>query len=63
MKTKNQTGHTVPELAISKAANEDGFSATSARESATVRKQAWSPLEVWRTRVKNAAPHNSSEPG
>ena len=61
MKTKNQTGQKLPELAITKAANEDGFSTALARESAT-RKQAWSPLEVWRTRVKNAAPLNQSEP-
>jgi hypothetical protein len=50
MKTKNQTEHALLELAAAKAANEDGFG--SGREANAVRKQAWSPLEVWRTRVK-----------
>ena len=62
MKTKNQTGHNLLELAINKAANEDGFSAAAAREAASARKQAWSPLEVWRTRVKNSAQINRTEP-
>ena len=53
MKTKNQTEHHLLELATTNAANEDGISPEAARENATaVRKQAWSPLEVWRTRVK-----------
>ena len=53
MKTKNQTGHDLLELAVSSAANEDGISPAGTRESvASARKQAWSPLEVWRTRVK-----------
>ena len=29
---------------------------------AAVRKQAWSPLEVWRTRVKTPAQLNRTEP-
>jgi hypothetical protein len=62
MKTKNQTGHTVLELAINKAANEDGFSSTTARDALAGRKQAWSPLEVWRTRVKNTVQLNRGEP-
>jgi hypothetical protein len=57
MKTKNQTEQVLLELAASKAANEDGFTAGSsaARESASPaagRKSSWSPKEVWRTRVK-----------
>lgn len=52
MKTKNQTEHSMLELAINKAANEDGFTPPGAREVTSGRKQAWSPLEVWRTRVK-----------
>jgi hypothetical protein len=64
MKTKNQTEHDVLELAAS-AANEDRFSAGSSRDAApesrkstsdsTITK-AWSPYEVWRTRVKPGAP-------
>ena len=53
MKTKNQTEHALLELAIAKAANEDGISPASPRESNTQRK-GWSPLEVWRTRVKSS---------
>ena len=56
MKTKNQTEHHMLELAAATAANEDGISPVSSREgSASVRNQAWSPLEVWRTRVKDPA--------
>lgn len=56
MKTKNQTEHRLLELATTNAANEDGISPDASRESSTgVRKQAWSPLEVWRTRVKAPA--------
>ena len=59
MKTKNQTEHDLLELAVAKAANEDGISPPgrdNVRDTATsARKQAWSPLEVWRTRVKAAA--------
>jgi hypothetical protein len=47
MKTKNQTEHHLLELAATTAANEDGIAPDA------VRKQAWSPLEVWRTRVKS----------
>jgi hypothetical protein len=50
MKTKNQTGHDLLELGVAKAANEDGFVSTG--DTSTIRKPAWSPLEVWRTRVK-----------
>ena len=52
MKTKNQTEHPLLELSASTAANEDGISPASARDTTAARKQAWSPLEVWRTRVK-----------
>jgi hypothetical protein len=53
MKTKNQTEHNLLELAVASAANEDGISPAGSRDGvASVRKQAWSPLEVWRTRVK-----------
>lgn len=55
MKTKNQTEHSLLELAINKAANEDGFSPATTREVVSVRKASWSPLEVWRTRVKTPA--------
>jgi len=59
MKTKNQTEQSLLELAISNAANEDGFQAAVSREPVAVRKQAWSPKEVWRTRVK--APHEQHD--
>jgi hypothetical protein len=53
MKTRNQTEQNLLELAETKAANEEGFSAAAARDTtAPVRKRAWSPMEVWRTRVK-----------
>jgi len=53
MKTKNQTEHPLLELAVTSAANEDGISPAGAKEiSETARNKAWSPLEVWRTRVK-----------
>ncbi len=56
MKNKNQTGQTMLESAA-KAANEDGFSAVISRDAApTARKPAWSPYEVWRTRVKVSDP-------
>jgi len=55
MKTKNQTEHELLELGKTSAANEE-FSA-SRDTSATGRNQAWSPYEVWRTRVKHPA-HN-----
>ncbi len=59
MKTKNQTEQALLELAINKAANEDGFPAAGSREPAPASKQAWSPKEVWRTRVK--APHEQND--
>ena len=62
MKTKNQTEHRLLELATTNAANEDGISPDTSREASTgVRKQAWSPLEVWRTRVKAPVPNNRPE--
>ena len=62
MKTKNQTEQNLLELAVAKAANEDGISPASAREvAAPARKQAWSPLEVWRTRVKTPNLHSRSD--
>lgn len=56
MKIKNQTGHTLLELAPAKAANEEGFTPAATRDAASRGKQAqtWSPREVWRTRVKNS---------
>jgi len=62
MKTKNQTELPMLELAATSAANEDGISPSSARDaSAPARSQAWSPLEVWRTRVKSATTRNRPE--
>jgi hypothetical protein len=66
MKTKNQTEHALLELAVTTAANEDGISPVKARDAADesrkpAQKQAWSPYEVWRTRVKSA-PQPSTEP-
>lgn len=53
MKTKNQTEQALFELAVTRAANDDGSSPADLRGGVTaVRKQAWSPFEVWRTRVK-----------
>ena len=62
MKTKNQTEHSMLELAINKAANEDGFSSGNARDVTNGRKPSWSPLEVWRTRVKTASQQARTEP-
>ena len=62
MKTKNQTEHSLLELAVAKAANEDGISPASTRELNAGRKQPWSPLEVWRTRVKTDASNTRTEP-
>jgi hypothetical protein len=57
MKTKNQTEHSLLELAIKKAANDDGISPAGSREAVSAeRVQGWSPLEVWRTRVKHTPP-------
>ncbi len=54
MKTKNQTEHSLLELAVNKAANDDGISPAGSREAVPAeRVQGWSPLEVWRTRVKH----------
>jgi hypothetical protein len=62
MKTKNQTEHHLLELAASTAANEDGISPAATRDAVSARKQPWSPLEVWRTRVKApAAPSRSQK--
>ena len=58
MKTKNQTEQNLLELAVKSAANEDGISSANQRDAApvAVRKDtAWSPYEVWRTRVKTSA--------
>ena len=52
MKTKNQTGQPLLE-SLEKAANDDSFPPQPAHENgAAARQQAWSPKEVWRTRVK-----------
>jgi hypothetical protein len=60
MKTKNQTEHALLELAVAAAANEDGFG--SLREVKSSPKQAWSPLEVWRTRVKTPSRRSPAKP-
>ena len=62
MKTKNQAEHSLLELAITKAANEDGISPVTTREVSSGRKQSWSPLEVWRTRVKPASKLAHNDP-
>jgi hypothetical protein len=62
MKTKNQTEQHLLELAVATAANEDGITPASPRENTAPRKQSWSPLEVWRTRVKAPAPISRTEP-
>ena len=49
-------------MAVAKAANEDGIGSASSRESTAARKQAWSPLEVWRTRVKSSAQLTRPDP-
>ena len=62
MKTKNHTEHHLLEFAAASAANEDGISPPNSREAATpARKQSWSPLEVWRTRVKVPAQRSRSD--
>ena len=62
MKTKNQTEHHLLELALNSAANEDGISQSGSRDGVAVElKQAWSPLEVWRTRVKAPTPLTRTE--
>ena len=61
MRTKNQT-EALPGLEVTPAANDDVLSQADLREGeTTVRKQAWSPLEVWRTRVKAEKQINRSE--
>lgn len=50
MKTKNQSEQTLFKAGATNAANEDGIAPS--RDAAPVRQQAWSPMEVWRTRVK-----------
>jgi len=60
MKTKNHTEQGLLELADTNAANEDGLTPPAMREtnpSATSRNLAWSPKEVWRTRVKAEHQH------
>jgi hypothetical protein len=53
MKTKNQSEQDLLDLGVANAANEDGISPAPPRDvAAPVQKQAWSPYEVWRTRVK-----------
>ena len=61
MKTKNQTEQHVLEFAVATAANEDGISPPARDVVAPARKQAWSPLEVWRTRVKEPAQRNRTD--
>jgi hypothetical protein len=62
MKTKNQTEQNLLELAVAKAANEDGISPPSRDNAAPVRAQAWSPLEVWRARVKSPTQSRTESP-
>ena len=53
MKTKNQSEQDLLDLGVANAANEDGISPAAARDvAAPAQKLAWSPYEVWRTRVK-----------
>jgi hypothetical protein len=62
MKTNNQTEQSMLELAANSAANEDGFSPRDARDATLdTGKHAWSPYEVWRTRMK-AAERGPSDP-
>jgi hypothetical protein len=59
MKTKNQSEQNLLDLG-SNAANEDGITPAAPRDvAAPARKQAWSPYEVWRTRVKT---HSRARP-
>ena len=62
MKTNNQTGQPMLELKVLKAANEDGISTGTRDSSGVNRQQAWSPREVWRTRVKAPSKSNRSKP-
>jgi hypothetical protein len=62
MKTNNQTEHSLLELTVASAANEDGITTVKSLEVvAPPRQQAWSPYEVWRTRVKTPSPQNSAK--
>jgi len=61
MKTKNQTEQHLLELAVATAANEDGIAPASPRENTAPARQVWSPLEVWRTRVKTPTPLSRPE--
>jgi hypothetical protein len=62
MKTKNQTELSLLELAVTKAANEDGITPAAQRDgSHPDHNLAWSPKEVWRTRVKTQAQFSHSE--
>jgi len=62
MKTKNQTEQAMLELAVTKAANEDGFSPSATRESSQPdNSKPWCPKEVWRTRVKAPVPFTRPE--
>jgi hypothetical protein len=60
MNTKNQTEQDLLELAVNSAANEDQISSAIPREATSVarKEMAWSPYEVWRTRVKASAPRS-----
>ena len=64
MKTKNQTELALLELAVEKAANDETVSPKRVDDSAAKRKQAqaWSPFEVWRTRVRVPADRSKSPP-
>lgn len=63
MKSKNQNEHFMLELAVTSAANEDGIATVKSRDAAVEsRKTAWSPYEVWRTRVKNSVNHSPTDP-
>jgi hypothetical protein len=61
MKTKNQTGHSLLELAVANAANDDGISPPAGREGQQ-RMPGWNPKEVWRTRVKATNNFSRGEP-
>lgn len=61
MKTNNQIERSFMELTLLTAANEDGISPPKPREPSGSRKPAWSPREVWRTRVKVPAPDKRPE--
>ena len=64
MKTKNQTEQKLLELASNSAANEEGFSRDKPRETAVSGNYpAWSPYEVWRTRVKTSSFASRKGPG